>query len=151
MEGTLLYWYLRNNGLWTRDLKDRLEDHAKRTVGLSPAIWMLAEIPCPLLSTTKECKAYSARPFMCRTAFSSGDPDLCRPANFSLATPMVDRQDALQMFHDLEQQTHKAQGVFYWNMPISMAVLLGARIGEGTMTLSESEYAIFSAHLEAES
>lgn len=150
-EGTLLYWHLRNNGLWTKDLKDNLEDHARRVVGLSPAIWMLAEIPCPLLSNTKECRAYKARPLLCRTAYSYGDPDLCAPSKFSVQTPMADRQNTLRDFYEKDSKIHKSLSASYWQLPLSLALLIGSKVGEGKLSLSESEGEVLSSHLESES
>jgi Fe-S-cluster containining protein len=150
MEGTLLYWHLRNNGLWSGALKGRLEEHSKLTLNLSPAVWLLSKIPCPLLQDS-QCVAYKARPFLCRTNYSTGDPDLCHPARLSVATPMPDRQEDLVDFYSVELAAHKGQGAPYWRLPLSLAVLLGSRIGEGQVNLPGVEQAVLSAYLESQS
>jgi hypothetical protein len=125
-------------------------DHSKLTLNLSPAVWLLSKIPCPLLQDS-QCVAYKARPFLCRTNYSTGDPDLCHPARLSVATPMPDRQEDLVDFYSVELAAHKGQGAPYWRLPLSLAVLLGSRIGEGQVNLPGVEQAVLSAYLESQS
>lgn len=124
LEGVLLYWHLRNNGLWSKELEFKLENHTDHVKSLDLDIWMLSNIPCPLLSQDNLCTAYAARPILCATAYSRAIPDLCKPENFSITTPWHDRIDYLKQYYALEQsvlQNIKHPGVMF---PISTAILI---------------------------
>lgn len=124
LEGAILYRELQNTKQWTLSLKRRLEEHSKQTLSLAPEVWMLAGIPCPLLEENS-CTMYSSRPFSCRTLYSSGDPDLCTSARFSLMTPLVPRTEEAEAFRKLETQSlREAKLPRNW-VPISTAILVG--------------------------
>lgn len=150
LEGILLYNWLEANNLWTPRLKASLKVHANLTTGLPADIWLLTDVPCPLLKEN-ECQAYPARPFVCRTTYSTMNPDMCRPGWFGPDTPMVGRLADLKVFQMEESKLLKAQGVSYQAMPISLALILGAMVAQGELNLEDSSFEVFKQYLEAAS
>lgn len=148
LEGVSLYLHLRSKGLWSFTLRRRLEEHSKQTIGLAPAVWMLAEIPCPLLTEEQTCSAYEERPFLCRTSFSVGDPFLCRPAEFSEQTPMLYRHDRLAEYYSLEKKLLKEMNMPHARVPLSLAITLGEKLAEGKIEPGDVNTEVFKAHSE---
>jgi len=146
LEGALLFLWLEKNRKWTSTLKRQLEKHSTQVMGLPTETWMLMSIPCPLLEDGL-CRAYKARPFTCRTIFSSGVPDLCKPEQFTTRTPIIPRLPELATFQEKEKSYH--DGSAYYTIPISSAILLGERLARGTLEVSGIGPAILARYLEA--
>ena len=149
-EGILLYRHLRDKGLWTKLLEIDLQIHAQKTTGLAPEIWLMARIRCPLLKDNL-CSAYEARPFVCRTTFSKGLPELCDVSTFSQDTPVIPRITELEDFHKRESSMVDAGKARKWLLPLSLAVLVGADIDKGKTELNQSAQKILEHYLKSTS
>jgi|SRR5215467_2104461 len=142
-EGVLLYRWLHEHGQWTA-LRKRIEETRDKVLGLSFDVWLLSDLPCPLLRDS-ECSAYEARPLRCRITYSIGDPDLCRPNELGVATPILPNADFIIGFSQRSQAALKRAGVKSGNlMPVAEALLLGEAIGTGKLEISDSD----SQHLK---
>lgn len=148
LEGAIIYYWLRNNGKWTSTLKLQLDNHAKTVVGLPPETWTLINIPCPLLEDDL-CIAYKSRPFLCQTTYSVGLPDLCRPEQFSVRTPLVPRIEELLNFQKLEKSFYDSSESRYHVVPLSLAVLLGEQLATGKIDFSDTGSEVIKRYLEA--
>lgn len=137
-EGFLLERHLKRQGLWTSTLKKRLEETRDKTIGLATDIWLLSNIPCPLLEDRK-CTAYEARPLHCRATYSSGDPENCHPHELGPETGILEASTAviLDYFNRLDHMFKKAEMPSFL-MPLSEAVLLAHQIDSGALKLSEA-------------
>ncbi len=144
LEGMLLYRELQRLQLWNGKLKNALERHSKQTYELTPEVWLLANIPCPLL-TEHRCAAYAARPFACRMTVSVGDPDHCRPAQFERAS-LVPHDAEASTFNDAVQRASRnAQSrLLHHPVPVSTAVLLGQQVAEGEASLDDLDRGVLS-------
>lgn len=135
-EGALLYSELKTRRLWTTDLELALTQHSKKVLGLAPEVWLMSEVPCPLLREGT-CTAYSARPFVCRSRWALGDPEDCRPARFGLSATTVDHGEQLEVFRAQEKAVAKSVRAPYATYPISTAVLLGHAVVEDGLDISD--------------
>jgi len=124
VEGVLLYWHLKNNGLWSKTLEFQLEQHTDQVKQLDLDIWLLSEIACPLLGKDNLCMGYSARPLICATTYSRALPDLCHSSNFSENTPWYDRSKALMAYYKVEQSVLQVLSNSTVMYPVSMAILI---------------------------
>jgi Fe-S-cluster containining protein len=139
-EGILLYRWLVEHGKWNRSLRQHLEETKDKTLGLSFDVWLMANIPCPLLQQdTQTCGAYEGRPLHCRVTFSSGSEDLCHPHQLGVNTPLVPNADTIVNYTQEMRDLLKKLGVYGSLMPLSSAVLLGETIDTGKLTLEESD------------
>lgn len=128
LEGITLYRWLHDNGHWKRSFKAKLEETHDRVWGLSPSVWLLGMIPCPLLTPEGTCQAHDARPFACRTTFSTQDPELCHPHRFGEASGMVPRKEVAGEYEKVEDQLLKSVHLPPVRLPLASAVLLGEMI-----------------------
>jgi Fe-S-cluster containining protein len=140
VEGLLVYRWLAKGGKWTPSLRKRLEETRDRTMGLTYEVWMLGNIPCPLLSEENLCSAYEARPLNCRMTYAVTEASLCHPHRIGADTRVVPRSEAVEDFNTNERQTLRRQGFRSLYVPISEAILLGSRIANGQITLEEVEH-----------
>lgn len=127
LEGITIFRWLAENGLWTKALKDRFEDTSQQTLGLPIAVWLLSLVPCPLLDDGL-CRAYKARPFVCRVTASVRDPHFCHPHRLGEDTGLIPRAEAIVRLKEVEkpiQKKHSAGGLL---LPFSQAVLYGEKI-----------------------
>ena len=147
LEGAILYQELREEGLWTLALERQVEKVAKLVTGMPVETWLLAEIACPLLTEDGDCRAYKARPLVCRTTYSLNRPELCQPRQFGSNTPLVPRLDKLQKLQDLEKRVFRGKG-HYRVLPLPLALLLGAGVISGEIDLEASDEAVVSKYLE---
>jgi Fe-S-cluster containining protein len=133
LEGILLYRHLTARGHWTAQFRKKLERHADQTFDLSANVWLLLDLPCPVLDKGK-CLAYEARPFTCRTLYARSDPKLCHPHRATEGS-FVDRKDATARFRAAERKILGRHQLSLLGMPISKAILLGEKIvnGEGDL------------------
>jgi Fe-S-cluster containining protein len=136
LEGISLYQWLREHHLWTTKLKEKCEQTKDQTWDLAPEVWLLAMIPCPLLTEENRCLAYEARPFLCRTLFSREDPYLCHPHRIS-GTP-VHRDVDVELFWSSEKAFLKQHDLRHALLPISVAVLMGEKIVNGEIEIEEA-------------
>lgn len=128
-EGVLLYKALAHRGLWTPSLQKKLRERADQTIDLSPVVWHLSNIPCPLLDKDL-CLVYPARPFSCRTAVSQQDPANCHPHKVNIGAT-VPRRAVLEEFLTSQVRLlarHRMEALL---MPIAVAVLFGERVMSG--------------------
>lgn len=138
-EGVLLYRWLVETGQWTSDLRRRVEEVRSRVLGLAFDVWLLSETPCPLLKDNL-CLAYEGRPLRCRTMYSVGLPEMCRPAELGVVTALLPNADFLIGFGLRTQAVLQKAGVPEGRlMPLAEALLLGEGIDNGKLELSESD------------
>ena len=138
-EGILLHRYLKQAGLWNSDLRKRLEDHRAKTKNLSPEVWLLSVIPCPLLDN-RECVAYGSRPLHCRATFSTGDPLGCHPHELGESTALLASSSTVIMDY-LEKVRAILKKVDFPNRmyTISEAILMGSKVVSGELELADLE------------
>lgn len=148
LEGILLYRELQRLQLWTGKLRSALERHSRQTYELAPEVWLLANIPCPLLAE-HQCSAHAARPFVCRMTLSVGDPDLCKPAQFERGAFVTHPAESAAFTDEIQRASRNAQSrLLHHVVPISTAVLLGHHVAETTASLEDLDRGIL-ARLEA--
>ena len=133
LEGILLYRHLTEKGHWTPSLRKKLEKHADTTFDLSAEIWLLIDMPCPLLDKNK-CLAYEARPFTCRTTFTRGDPYNCVPKRI-VSSRFVPKDDVTAKIREVETRLLAKHGLSLIGLPISKAILIGEKIVIGEADL----------------
>lgn len=134
LEGMILFRYLTNRGHWTPTLRKKLEQHSTQTYDLPAEIWLLTDIPCPLLDKNNKCSAYAVRPFSCRTLYAISEARLCHPHRMANAH-YVSRDDATAVFREAEARILARHKLPLMGMPVSKAILLGEKIinGEGDL------------------
>lgn len=141
-EGILLYRHLASKGKWTPALRKKLAEHADHTSFADQAIWLLANIPCPLLDEKQKCSAYAARPLSCRLTWSSKDPEGCRPHEFN-AGNMASRTNVMQVSAAYEDGLLRRARVSSIRMPISKAVQIAERVLSGELSPDRIELAVY--------
>ena len=129
----LLYRHLTDRGYWTPSFRKKLEIHADKTWDLAAEIWLLLDMPCPLLDKGK-CLAYEARPFTCRTTYSFGDPYNCVPKRLTSGR-FADKDDITARFRKVETEILAQHKLSLLGMPISKAILLGEKVLTGDADL----------------
>jgi Fe-S-cluster containining protein len=134
LEGLVLYQYLTAKGQWTPLFRAKLEAHADQTFDLAAEVWLMLNLPCPVLDKNGKCLAYEARPFSCRTIYATSDPLNCHPNRLTDAH-FVDRQAEGERFREAERKILARHGLALFGIPISKAILLGEKImtGEGDL------------------
>ncbi len=150
MEAIPLYGSLVEHGRWTPSFKEKLGKASQMTSGLSPDVWLLAKIPCPLLDDKKRCSAYEARPFLCRVTIATGDPFYCDAHHLGKQTTIVPHSEAVVEFHAREKATLRKHGLLHLLMPIGRAVLMAERVCSGTLTLESVDRTYMIDHLADE-
>lgn len=141
LEGVSLYQNLQANGLWTTRLRGALEEHADKVRGLSPEVWAMSLVPCPLLDNDKLCRAYEDRPFSCRVTYSLANPENCHP--HKLGPGMLPKKELLETLSVAEAQILFRHHLKHFRIPLSMAVLYGERIATGEVELEDCQTAIW--------
>lgn len=138
-EGILLYRWLNENGKWTHQLRKRIEETRDKVLGLAFDMWLLSNLPCPLLHDN-ECQAYEARPTKCRITYSIGDPSLCRPNELGVATPLLANADFIMGFTRRSQAVLKRAGLKRGDLlPLAEALLLAEAVSTGKLELADSD------------
>lgn len=148
LEGALLYQHLKKTRKWTISLKKEIDRVVLLTTGLPPETWMVAQIACPLLRDGL-CVGYAARPFQCRTTWSTGDPDQCHPHRFGRSTPIVPRMGEALKFQELERDLLQRLGLKHRTVPLALALQLGERIATGALELNDTEVEVLKEYLQA--
>lgn len=139
LEGLLLYRWLSEQGRWTSALRKRISEVRDKTLGLSTHVWLLSNIPCPLLEDNR-CLGYESRPFKCRVTYSVGPSSSCHPhARLSpqATSNEVPNEVALKDFDEKVRFLLKPLGTASTRMPISEALLLGEKLASGTLELED--------------
>lgn len=146
-EGILIYRWLTQNHKWTTRLKEKLKRVSDQQYGTSFEVWLLSNLPCPLLEDNK-CSVYKARPLVCRAYFATSDPYYCHPHRLGAMTQIVPREEVVDVFNaqqETELRQHKLQ---FMTMPIGAAVLLGAQVCEEGLELSNLDRIIYQEYVE---
>lgn len=136
LEGMQIYDYLESQNMWTTRLQQALQTHSDRSMAV-PELVALAALPCPLLKDS-ECTVYSARPFACRTLIAYGDPHFCHPHRLdSVRANLMDRDALIQEYWAYEEQAIRSNRVQVVLLPLSTAVLVGAKVRRQELTLDK--------------
>jgi len=143
LEGILIYRWLKEHNKWTSKLKARLQDVSERQYGTSYEVWLMALIPCPLLTEDKKCSAYEARPLICRTYYAYGDPHYCHPHRLGPNTKIVDRTEVVTSFHTAQEKLLRRHQLQFLTMPIGSAVLLAEKVCNEDMELGAVDMHLF--------
>lgn len=136
LEAITIHRYLVARGRWTPTLVTALRKHGEKTTFLAPAVWLLARIPCPLLSDHK-CTVYDVRPFHCRTMWAMGDPYYCDGQNFGPETTLVAKDEVMASFWGHEELMSKQTGMPYVRFPVGKALLLAEKIVSGAVSVRD--------------
>jgi Fe-S-cluster containining protein len=143
-EGILLYRWLVAHGKWTPSFQESLKKHRDLVSFLAPQVWMLSQIPCPLLDLkTNQCTGHAERPFLCRTTISQQDPDGCKAGNMAQGFGPVPKQEVLKEFHQEEEKLLKLNGVNSVVMTLGQALLLAAKVERGEVDLDHIDFEIY--------
>ena len=138
LEGISLQRWLADHRMWSTALKAKFEAHHAKVYGLELGLWLISEIPCPLLEASKGvCTAYEGRPSSCRLTFSTGDAYLCHPHRLVDAQSIVPRREAIGQIVDQESKILKRTKQKLAYLPLSTAVLIGERINNGDLSLRD--------------
>jgi Fe-S-cluster containining protein len=148
LEGILIYRWLLSRGKWTTKLKAHLKDVADRQYGVSYEVWLLALIPCPLLTEDKKCGAYEARPLNCRAYYATSDPHYCHPHRLGPTTEIVDRAGAIDSFHEGQEKILRRHKLQFLTMPIGSAVLLGEKVCNEDLDIDTVDRHLFQEYAE---
>ena len=148
LEGILIYRWLKDHNKWTTKLKEKLKDVADRQYGTSYEVWLLALIPCPLLTEDKKCSAYEARPLICRAYYATSDPHYCHPHRLGPNTEIVDRTNAIDPFHIEQEKILRRHQLQFLTMPIGSAVLLGEQICMEEIDLGAVDRHLFREYVD---
>ncbi len=143
VEGVLLYRWLVAHGRWTPSLRGRVEEARNKTLGLALEVWLLGNIPCPLLDAQRLCVAYAARPLNCRTRFSAGTPDACHPHALGSQPGLIDNSAVIAEFNSETRTKLRQLESKGYLMPLAEALTLGERLDNGTLEIEnlDLEYA----------
>lgn len=133
LEAIPIYREIVQRGRWTPAFTKSLREHAEKTNLLSPAIWLLTRIPCPLLTGDQRCSVYGVRPFHCRTMWATDDPFYCDGQNFGPKTSIVPKDEFMRDFMAYVDAASKQSGVAPYTLPISRALLVAEKVVNGTL------------------
>jgi len=147
-EGVLIYRWLVSQNQWTLKLREKLKEVSDRQYGVSFEVWLLALIPCPLLDENKRCSAYKARPLICRTYYSVGDPFNCHPHRLGTETEIVQREAVVDRYHQEQEKLLRRHKLQFLTMPIGTAVLLGAKLCEGEIAIDAINETLYHEYIE---
>jgi Fe-S-cluster containining protein len=148
LEGALMYRWLMLNGRWTTALKEKLQQAANQQFGVSYEVWLLSLTPCPMLTADNLCGAYEARPFICRSYYSTGDPHYCHPHRLGPQTELISRDEIVTQFHKEQARVLKGHNLNLTTVPIGEAVLLGERLCKGDIDLEAVDHILLKEYAE---
>jgi len=139
-EGVLLYRWLQEKSRWTSALRRKLIETREMTRGVAFEVWLLSDIPCPLLDDAKRCSVYGVRPLRCRVMYSIGDPSLCQPNALGPGTPLApDVAETMLTFARASLEILKKAGVKSSSlMPLAEALILGEAVETGKLDIKEA-------------
>lgn len=136
LEGMLLYRHLTERGHWTPAFRQKLSAHDKQTYDLASEVWVLLEIPCPLLDKVNRCIGYAARPFSCRTLYAHTPAAFCEPPKM-LSAKYVPREELMDKFRKVEAEILGRHKLGLIGLSISKAILLAEKIMTGEVDLEQ--------------
>jgi Fe-S-cluster containining protein len=146
LEGAVLYRQLVARGRWTPSFQETIRVHAARTYDLPYELWLLSMMPCPLLDEkTAMCTAYDARPLVCRTTFSTGDPYNCHPHRIT-DSGLVSKREPVETFHARVRASIKRHGITMIIMPLSVALLIGEKIVTGEIDIEAADVEVLKQY-----
>lgn len=144
-EGLLLYRFLASKGRLTTAVRKRIEEHAKLTSFLDPAVWLMSNIACPMLDDKQRCIGYEARPLTCRTQFWSGLAEQCHPHAYDPSnTQMARIRKVAAIF---EERLLKRNAMTTTRMPVSRALLLAEKVLSQELDLDRLELELLKEFL----
>ncbi len=132
MEAIPIYREIVQKGRWTPAFVKSLQEHADKTTLLSPAVWVLMGLPCPLLQD-RRCTVYSVRPFHCRTMWATGDPFYCDGPNWGSKTTLVPKDEVMKDYLGYVELLAKQAGIASYTFPVSRALLIAEKIVQGSI------------------
>ena len=144
IEGISLFRLLAGRGRLTAAMRTRLQEHGDLTLFMDPAVWMRANIPCPLLEGGK-CSGYESRPLSCRVTFSSWDAEDCHPQAFNPSN-MAAIHDISRVTVEYERRLMRAGGISRIRLPVGKAILMAERILTGELAPDEIEKATLTEY-----
>jgi Fe-S-cluster containining protein len=127
LEGVLLYKYIITHGYWTANLQNKLKKHQEKTSDLNLGVWLLSNIPCPLLENDT-CLAYDVRPLHCRMTYSIRDPQMCHPHELGDWTGILPNSENIIAYNIKLQGIMKRIELPGFVTPLSEAVLSGVKL-----------------------
>lgn len=136
LEGLLLLRYLKDNGLWTTAMREKVENHRSQTLGLAAEVWLLSGISCPLLKDGL-CQAYEARPLHCRATYSTGSPIMCHPHKLGPETKIVQSTDVIIEYNTKLMSLLKRLGARPILLTVSEALCIAADIEAGSISIED--------------
>lgn len=149
LEGISIYRWLAENRMWSHTLKAKFEAHNEAVLALTPEVWVLSQIPCPLLDVDKGlCVAYESRPLACRVTASTGDPHFCHPHRIIEAKGIVPRRGVLAQLAAKEATILRRLRTAHAPMPLSTAVLFGEKVTKGDISIEDYPLRVGVAMLE---
>lgn len=138
LEGLSLYYWLKDNHLWTTSLRDKLIEHSTKTWHLSFEVWFMSLIRCPLLSDDGLCTAYESRPFPCRVVYSTGDPHYCHPHRMGDDTQILSRRELFETLAVTETEILRRHRLPHFRLPLATSLLYAERIATGELLLEDT-------------
>jgi len=149
LEGITIFQWLQDQRLWTTTLKEKFQEAQSSTLGLSIPVWLLSQIPCPLLDLEEGvCIAYGGRPLTCRITASTGDPYYCHPHRVVDAAGVVPRTDTLERVYAHEKTLLRLIHTHHSIIPLAAAVLLGEKISKGEISIEDYPQQVVIQHLD---
>lgn len=148
LEGIIIYRHLLNTGQWSTRLKDKLRAVSDDQYGTSFQVWLLALIPCPLLDEDNKCRAYAARPLICRSYYATSDPHYCHPHRLGGDTSIVDREVVVEQFHMAQEKVLRSHKLQLLTMPIGSAVLFAEKVCEGEVDIETIDAYLLKEYAE---
>jgi Fe-S-cluster containining protein len=136
VEGMILYQYLASHGYLTSSFRKALKKNRSKTLGLSFEVWLLSNIPCPLLENN-ECVAYEARPLHCRVTYSRGDPLMCHSHELRYGTLLFPNEKIITEYNQTLQAKLKRLELPQNLMPVSEALLLSDSMETGALEIAD--------------
>jgi len=144
-EAIILYRSLAQRARLTGVLRKKLQEHADLTSFLDPAVWMRANIPCPLLDEQNKCLGYEGRPTACRLLISSEDPENCHPHTFNPAG-MAATKEVFKAVVAFETQLLHRHAISSVRMSIGRALLIADQVLTGTISPNEIERILYQEY-----
>jgi len=148
LEAIPIYRSLLRHGRWNASLRKKLEESGRHQLGVDYEVWLLALIPCPLLTSEKRCGVYEERPLVCRTHVSVGDPYYCHPHHIGPHTQVLPNNGIMRAFHQDQAKVLHKHHLQLNTMPIGTALLLAEKVCTGEMELGAVDSHVFKEYLE---
>ena len=148
LEGIDICLHLMHTSRWTNTLREKIHDAADTLTGLTYSVWISSATPCLFLDESHKCSIYAHRPFLCRTAVSTGVTAFCHPCELAQARSIVPRTEYIMAFHNVEEALLHEHRLKMHTMPLATALLAAEPICFGKMELWQADSSVFAEHLE---